>query len=107
MLTPARAMAMTSKPGTRPNFPALKADAAVFLRHVADEGGVYGIGMKIDLKPPHNVMRVSNLKDPNGNSEKTRRPCNSSVHRVLRFCLPFLSVHRFQVPIMPSRLETP
>eukprot|EP00961_Rhodomonas_salina_P055913 750621-Rhodomonas_salina.2 len=69
VLMPSRARALASKPGSRPNFPALKPDVAVALKKEADEGGMYGIGMKIDLKAPHRVMRVSNLKDPDGNSE--------------------------------------
>jgi hypothetical protein len=43
-------------------------DAVLELKQVREQGGLYGIGLKIDIDPPHLVQRVSNLKDPDGHS---------------------------------------
>jgi hypothetical protein len=45
-----------------------ESNAVLELKQVREQGGLYGIGLKIDIDPPHLVQRVSNLKDPHGHS---------------------------------------
>ena len=45
-----------------------QSNAVLELKQVREQGGLYGIGLKIDMDPPHLVQRVSNLKDPEGRS---------------------------------------
>ena len=35
---------------------------------VREQGGLYGIGVKVDTQPPHLVLNVSNLRDAQGES---------------------------------------
>ena len=49
-------------------LPMRQSNAVLELKQVREQGGLYGIGLKIDMDPPHLVQRVSNLKDPDGHS---------------------------------------
>ena len=50
------------------HLPIRRSNETLELKEVRDIGGLYGIGLKIDLDPPHLVQRVSNLKDPEDRS---------------------------------------
>lgn len=53
-------------PGGR--LPPLQSNNTLELKQVREQGGLYGIGLKVDMDPPHLVQRVSNLQAPDGSS---------------------------------------
>jgi hypothetical protein len=45
----------------------MRSNETLELKQVREQGGLYGIGLKIDTDPPHMIQRVSDLRDPDDN----------------------------------------
>jgi hypothetical protein len=67
-------------PGGR--LPPLPSNNALELKEVREQGGLFGIGLKVDMDPPHLVQRVSNLKAPDGTSLNDHVTVGDSLHLI-------------------------
>jgi hypothetical protein len=53
-------------PGGR--LPIMESTDALELKETSERGGLFGIGIKVDMDPPHLVQNISNIKYSNNNS---------------------------------------